>query len=323
MLFLNLYEKESTETMNIQFLKLNIDCSLEITSNSNLENWENQLNVVFKHNEKLSNFNYICGVNQILKEPKTIFCHFEYYDKEKVYKGEYTYDSFTKIGKGNDYSLDNSFSGKKFTYFGLDSFKPLTSNQDYNNYYYFVSEKGSKFSFIYEAAGVDKDMPPILYSIDKIPLTNCKKSIHNDESESKFLAYCEITEDELNLFDLYPSQKEENQMFYGCYCGKINYMNITVFKLDKTKYPILRVKHFIISQYILENSQCIFSLLVDIEGSVSGYDESFTEIAFIVNVETNNVNSKEYNFKYLENDLALSLLSSVLSLPSSSSGGIK
>lgn len=51
-------------------------------------------------------------------------------------------------------------------------------------------------------------------------------------------------------------------------CQTANFMNIASFKLDKSKYPVLRVKNLIISNILIETFYS-FSLLVDIEGSIS------------------------------------------------------
>ena len=288
-------EEESTDTMNIQFLKLSRDCSLEITSNNNLDNWKSQLEIIFKHKEKSSEFNYICGVNKILNDSKKIFCNFEINNKETAFKGEYIYDSFTKIGKENNFSLDDSFLGKNFTFFGGDTYKTITSElniPDFNNNYYFVSEEGSRFSFIYKPAGIDKDMVRIFSYNSKVdqPLTNCKKStIYIDRTTSTVIAYCEITNDELDLFDEY-SPQIEGEMINRYFCGQYIYMNFAVFKLDKAKYPVLKVTNFIISHTKMQKFY-YFNLTLNIEGSVSGCSDSQNNFIILVNVEKNNVNN--------------------------------
>ena len=106
--------------------------------------------------------------------------------------------------------MDNSFAGKKFVYYGYDSFLPLSKileNKEFDNYYYFVSEKGSRFSFIYDSAGIDQNMSPILTINSNKPLSNCQRtSIALDERKTRFIAYCELQSDEINDFDEYPPQ---------------------------------------------------------------------------------------------------------------------
>ena len=289
-------EEQATEDMNVQFGSLNkYDCSLEVTSNSNLDNWKSQLNVIFKHKGKSVEFDYICGVNKILNEPKKIYCSYEFNNKETLEKGEYVYDSFKVIGKENTFSLDNSFAGKKFVYYGYDSFLPLSKileNKEFDNYYYFVSEKGSRFSFIYDSAGIDQNMSPILTINSNKPLSNCQRtSIALDERKTRFIAYCELQSDEIYDFDEYPPQTEYQMINIGL-CQYPNFMNIATFKLDKSKYPVLRVKNFIISNILIENYYS-FSLLVDIEGSISDCTQDIIGFLFYIRVETNNVNTNE------------------------------
>ena len=115
--------------------------------------------------------------------------------------------------------MDNSFAGKKFVYYGYDSFLPLSKileNKELDNYYYFVSEKGSRFSFIYDSAGIDQNMSPILTINSNKPLSNCQRtSIALDERKTRFIAYCELQSDEINDFDEYPPQKEYQMINIG------------------------------------------------------------------------------------------------------------
>ena len=287
-------QEQSSGTINVKFGSINeYDCSLEVTSTDNLDNWKSQLNLIFKHNGKSVEFDYLCGVNKILNNQKKIFCNYEINNKETVYKGEYIYDSFKVIGKENTFSLDDSFKGKKFEFFGYDSFQHLSKMlKETTNYYYFVSSKGSRFSFIYEPAGIDKRMSPILTSNSNKPLSNCKTtSIALDTQKTRFISYCELQEDEINYFDDYPP-KTEYQMISVGLCAIPNFMNFATFKLDQTKYPILNVKHFIITNFNYE-SVYDFSLIVDIEGSISGCTADKNIFLFYIEVEENGINSTE------------------------------
>jgi len=98
-------QEQISNSINVQFGSLNQFCFLEIKSTSNLDRWKAQLNVIFKHKGKSVEFDYICGVNKILNEPKKIYCSYEFNNKETLEKGEYVYDSFKVIGKENTFSL--------------------------------------------------------------------------------------------------------------------------------------------------------------------------------------------------------------------------
>ena len=96
-------------------------------------------------------------------------------------------------------------------------------------------------------------MSPILTINSNKPLSNCQRtSIALDERKTRFIAYCELQSDEINDFDEYPPQTEYQMINIGL-CQYPNFMNIATFKLDKSKYPVLRVKNFIISNILIEN----------------------------------------------------------------------
>ena len=289
-------QEQISNSINVQFGSLNQFCFLEIKSTSNLDRWKAQLNVIFKHNGKSAEFDYICGVNKIFKDTKKIFCNYEFLNKETAYKGEYVYDSYRVIGKENIFNLDNSFRNKKFIYYGYDSFQPLSKifdDKEINNSYYFVSDKGSRFSFIYEPAGIDQSMSPIFTSLG-YRLNNCQKTpITLDTEKTKFIAYCELQGNEINVFDEYPPKYY--QMINYALCSYKNYMNFYTFKLDKSKYPILNVTDLVIDN-TQNNLINYFLLVVDIEGSVSGCTQDTNDILFYIQVEENKVNSTEQAF---------------------------
>ena len=76
---------------------------------------------------------------------------------------------------------------------------------DKENNYYFVSRKGSRISFIFNPAGVDKSLPSI-YANNKNSnaLSKCKvSSVYLNEEQTQYIAYCDISDKELNYFDDY------------------------------------------------------------------------------------------------------------------------
>ena len=122
------------------------------------------------------------------------------------------------------------------------------------------------------------------------PLSGCKKS-SNSLKENDFISYCDINEKELNYFDDY-SPQIENKMINRVLCGSYVFIDLVVYKLDKNQYPIFRVKYFYYTDFTLFNIPAVTSLIVDIEGSVSGCTSQKPSSFFVpILVETNKQNN--------------------------------
>lgn len=286
-------EEESTETINIEYVSQNLDCQIEISADDfNLTNWTNPLNIIFSHENGLHDFNYICGVNKLITEGKEkIYCYYEYLNK-RFYKGLYKYKSFQSIGKGNNFVLDNAFKELKFNYYGYDEIFPLSiaiQGLDKYNTLNFVSEKGSRITFFLKTEDIEKNITPIKANNQhNIPLKNCTtiKSITFTINRKEYiLSYCEIDEDELDYFYYYPD-KNSSSMLLRRECGYFHYQNIYTYRLDKNKYPVFRIKHFIASHNYQSTLTAL--LLADVEGSISEYAENKNNFYVLVGVETNN-----------------------------------
>ena len=281
-------EEESHEVINVKFGKIDMDCNLEVICDNNLSTWKSQLNILFNHSDEFKEFDYICGVNKLINENETkTYCYYET-NNDKSYKGIYQYKSFKSIGKDNSFKLDNSFEGLQFYYYGEDEIIPLSIVVSGINIYYFISEKGSRISFIYKPLGIDHNMPPIIANDNHgTPLSNCNKTtidINKGQDYYGSIAYCDINEEELNYFDDY-STKSDRKMLNRVRCGIHLYQDIITYRLDKDKYPIFRIKHFYAS---INQSSISTILLADIEGSISGYNENNNSFLIFVSVEIGN-----------------------------------
>ena len=164
-------ESESTDIINVRYLNINSQCELEIETDNNLKNWKSQLNILLSHTDKSDEFDYICGVSKLITEDKAkIYCNFEYNNKVTNYKGAYKYKSFQSLGKGNKFSLDSSFERLEFYYNGDDelySLSKMYNGLNGNNIYHFISEKGSKITFLFKPVGVDKNMEKIAIRVNE------------------------------------------------------------------------------------------------------------------------------------------------------------
>ena len=108
------------------------------------------------------------------------------------------------------------------------------------------------------------NLPPI-YANNKnsYALSNCRvSSVYLDEEQTKYIAYCDISDKELNYFDDY--SKKENKMLYNVLCDQRATMDLVVYKLDTNLYPSIYVKYFLISD-IAWSQNTIVSLLTNIE----------------------------------------------------------
>ena len=63
--------------IDVDYSNMNTACELEVKSNSDLNNWKSQLNIIFKHESKNTEFDYICGITKFINEEKKIKCYFE------------------------------------------------------------------------------------------------------------------------------------------------------------------------------------------------------------------------------------------------------
>ena len=278
-------EEEFPEVINVSYVNMDNSCKLEINTNSNLSNWKSQLNIIFEHSDesKEFEFDYFCGVNKLITENETkIYCNYELNNKIS-YKGLYKYKSFESIGKENTFALDKNFEEKNFYYYGNDNIEPFSKLLKRNNIFLFVSEKGSRISFLFKPSGIDKNISQIgiLYNSKIIhPLNNCNKStISNPEY---IVSYCDINEKDLNYFEDF-SKKRNNYLLLRYACGQYKIINIFPYKLDKSIYPVFRIKHFVAS-YNKNDSKISMILYSNVEGSLSSYKENNNIILIFIEV---------------------------------------
>ena len=157
-----LSEKNGKKRTNVDISFLNFDsqCNLYIQiDDDNLDNnfeWNNTLEIRFKHTVTNKNFNFYCSSLYLPQEHK-VKCFFEVLSYYKP-KGEYVFDSWKTIGKELYYSLDDNFEGKKFVYYGYDEIGSY-----YNDYYenFFISEEGAKLVFWFSSMSGTDAIPHI------------------------------------------------------------------------------------------------------------------------------------------------------------------
>ena len=114
-------------------------------------------------------------------------------------------------------------------------------------------------------------------------LSNCIP-IETEIEEGMLFIYCKITQNDLSYFNEYPNLP----LAYDILCGSKEETGAIINILDKTKYPVFRVKGLVTpdSKYLEFGDN--FYLIADIEGSISGYTAKNAENNFIIliNVDT-------------------------------------
>ena len=112
---------------------------------------------------------------------------------------------------------------------------------------------------------------------------NLKAQIYLNENTQNSLKNCQLSETKLlgdsylikckftqNDVDFIGENNNNESLFYDVLCGDKQSTSAIVHKLDKTRYPIFRVKSLILpEEEILRNDFKLY-MVVDIEGSVSG-----------------------------------------------------
>jgi C1A family cysteine protease len=259
------------------------DCKLRFSSGST--DIENSFEMKFKNTKSSdSNFYYQCGLEP-LKNSNEGICS---YDANSIYneKGYYTYNDYLSLQKNNLLQFDfSSFQNQQFYYYGADYIDPLYGED------YYISEEGSKIILYFEALSEDDDQfVSLIYPNKKstTPLSNCK-IINTNDNDIPLVVYCDLTNSEINYFD------SSLPLAYSVLCGSKEPTSALVHKLDKSNYPLYRVKKLVIpdDQYLTEDSE--FIMIADIEGSVSGVGYNNNTFGALIDIK----NSGKSNIKFL------------------------
>ena len=289
-------EKESGKLININFGKIDLSCNIKVYTENNLDNFKNQLNIIYKHKEKLVEFDYICGVDKLANETtKSIKCFYENMNIE-IYKGIYEYYSFRVIGQKNNFVFNDSFFDQKFHFYGNDKIEHFSALYYSVFKYNYISETSNRIFFLYEPVGIDPTIPPIYANIyTDNPLKNCVRTQYL--IDGRYVAYCDIDKDEYNYFENCDKSNNTHRMITEALCGVTYYRNMITCKIDKNSYPIFKIKNF----QILNEEEEDFgikirrtSLNVEIEGNVENFSGMFNSFLIIVLLEVNNQNITNY-----------------------------
>ena len=258
------------------------NCYLEF--NIGMEEIKDSFKLFFQNVEKPdSEFYYQCNLSPEVNTKNEGTCN---YDMGNIFsaKGYYKYKNYSSIRNENEYNFNFSSLPKnnQFYYYGIDYIDYIYEN------FYFVSEEGSSILLYYESDD-DLGLASNIYPNENIKtsLSDCK-IIPEKISTNYTYIYCRLKKEEIQYFE----NDQDLSMTYDIFCGAQEPANLFVYKLDKTKNPLFRVKYFVSTQ---EKCQyCEFKLVANIEGSIKELED---ENSFFVLV---NINSNDNSEKLTE-----------------------
>ena len=263
----------------IEFVFFDEKCNIIVSSNEFTDYWVNTLDIGFKHIETNKPFNYQCNRVSLFDGKKTI-CYFERYNYFS-HKGIYKYDYSKSLGEDNNFILDSTFYDKEFKYYGNDAYDYIFSNILY------ISQEGSKiFLFYTNFGGDDRFIAPIYANQNSTnSLSNCNNVTFFDFD----FVYCDLKQNELNYFDDM-NILNKSPLVYDVLCGFKEDFGTFVYKLDITKYPVFKIKTFILPQDKILTEKRIITGIADIEGSISGYHATQNIFFLYTHIEIENHN---------------------------------
>ena len=261
-------------------IKLNIDADCRLKFNTDSIDDENSFELYFKNdNSSESNFYYQCGLISIQNKTESI-CSYSinsFYN----YKGYYKYREYQSLLKSNKFNIDlSSISGNQFYYYGGDYIGSMFDNN------FYVSEVGSKLTFYFVPLSEDDRL------VSKIYINTNSQTYFSDcnaiNIEDYSLILCSIKQNELDYIE---SSNDKNlPIVYDVLCGDKEETSMIVHILDKTKYPVFRINKMVLPQGENLTYECEFTLIANIEGSISGYLNNNNTFGTIINIEYNNEN---------------------------------
>ena len=279
--FADIYDpEEGTKPDDVSVSFVNIDelCYLHIKSN-NLDKWKNSLNIKYESEDDKWRFDYQCSpVTYPGQEPK-LNCFYDFWNYDHP-RQNFNFKGFESLGAYNEFSLDDSFSANGFKYWGYDTigmFQELTSD---HNQMFFISEEGSRVILFYDAYDDFRTDLPYIYSNknSENPLSSCYRKKLYRTDYTYYVIYCSIKENELDYFEDY-SKTSDSPMVYNVLCGYKESTGTFTYKLDKSLYPVFRVKKVYLPDTEIVTSETYFNMEVGIEGTL---EDSFSAQMFVI-----------------------------------------
>ena len=272
-------------------------CFINFKTDSPNEDIKSNFELIFKNKKNEDKIYYYCGVVPLIDENSHI-CLNDLNDN--ISEGSYEIYNISSLGKENEFTIDNQFN----FYLNNEHFRTILNKKNQNLY---VSESGSKIlieSYNCEECLFNTKIYPNLKA--SFPLENCQKiNFTNLERNYKYyLVSCIINENELKYFDYSYNNENNAVMAYDKLCGIKTKIDATIYKLDKTKYPVLRINDFKISNEDSFDDSSVFTLIADIEGNISGFTSNSEQFYVFIDISYNNL-KKTYELFCLPKDIKI------------------
>ena len=196
-------------------------------------------------------------------------------------KGIYKYEDYNPIFKNNSFIIEfNASSDRQFYFIQYD----LIFNVYIGVNDYYISEEGSGILLHYFPFSNETKFESNIYINNE-----SQKKIKNCEAIMNLVYYdfifCYISQDEIEYFD---KENKNISLIYDILCGQKEEIPVFVHQLDKTKYPIFRVNYFLLPSSTSINYYTEFSLIVNIEGSISGFTSKLSSFISFIKIIRNN-----------------------------------
>jgi hypothetical protein len=279
------------------------NCYINYTMDSYDEDLETSFELIFKNNNKSEDkLYYYCGIVPLMNKPSHI-CLSNIYNLGSF--GTYELYQYSSLRKENKIKLiNNKFKINLTEFFITILYK--------NNTKLYVSESGSKILIMSYNCNECVFKYNIYPNADSNPFEDCKQinfnnleSKHSYYYDNIYLVSCTIRENEIGYFNYSYNNNNNSGMLYDNICGLSYFMEATIYKLDKTKYPLLRIKDFILpNDYYLDVQNSEIILLADVEGSIYGFTSTNNLFYVFIDIE-NNGNKKTYELSCRPNDIKI------------------
>lgn len=279
--------EESLETKDISVNLLNTvensECFINFNIDSSKEEIHNNFELVFKNKKNNDKIYYYCGGVPLISQTSHICLNDLNYS---LSEGVYELYNFSSLGKENYFAINNA----QFNfYLKRDSFFTLRLEKSQK---FYVSEDRSKILLISPLCDeciFKSNIYPNLKASK--PFEDCKQINFNDfyfYGWKHYLVSCNIKKNELNYFDYSYKNGNNSLMSYDRFCGRKFILNATIYLLDKSKYPLFRVKDFILPNEDLLNINSQFTLIADIEGNMFGFYSDYLEFFVFIDIVNGN-----------------------------------
>ena len=302
---INNYTKTKEISVNLDSIVEKTNCYINYTMDSYDEDLENNFELIFKNNINEDKMHYFCGIVHLMNKPSRI-CLSNINNIASY--GTYELYQYSSLGNENKIKLiNNKFKINIPTEF-------LITILYSNNKKLYVSEIGSKILIMSYNCDECVFKCNIYPNINSKHFEDCRQiNFNNLENKNNlyndriYLVSCTIRENEIGYFNYSYNNNNNNdsKIIYDNICGMKNSIDAIIYKLDKTKYPLLRIKDFILpNDYYLDIQYSEIILMADVEGSISGFSSTNNLFYVFFDIENNN-KRKTYELYCTPNDIKI------------------